>query len=43
MELMKDRNGALKKASKTKVDRDKKYARMIRNLVNQCSKKARSD
>ena len=43
MEMMKDRNRALKKATKTKLDKDKKYARTIRNLVNQYIKNARSD
>ena len=43
MELMKDRNRALKKAAKTKIDKDKKNARTVRNLVNQYIKTARSD
>ena len=43
MELMKDRNRALKKAAKTKIEIDKKNARTIRNLVNQYIKTARSD
>ena len=43
MELMKDRNRALKKAAKTKSEIDKKNARSIRNLTNQYIKTARSD
>ena len=43
MELMKDRNHALKRASKSKNENNKKYARNIRNLVNHQIKKARSD
>ena len=40
---MKDRNRALKKAAKTKLEIDRKNARTIRNLANQYIKKARSD
>ena len=43
MEMMKDRNKALTKAAKTKLEKDKRHARSLRNLVNQYIKNARSD
>ena len=41
--MMRDRNIALRKASKSKSEQDMKSARSIRNLVNQYIKRARSD
>ena len=43
IELMRDRDAALKRASKSKKEEDKKQARNIRNLVNQYIKRARSE
>ena len=43
IELMKDRDTALRKASKSRSIQDKKHARAIPNLVNQYIKRARSE
>ena len=43
IELMKDKDGLLKRARKTKKETDKLQARQARNLVNALVKRARSD